>query len=168
MKTFLISDTHFCHANILTFTDKNNNKIRPEFKDVKDMDLTMIYNWNSIVSPEDKVYHLGDIAMTSFTHLKNIFDVLNGTKILIKGNHDNLKLSQYQQLFKDIRAYHVLDNFILSHIPIHPDSLYRWKANIHGHLHKNKIENKKYINVCVENINYTPIDFEKIKNELYS
>jgi calcineurin-like phosphoesterase family protein len=88
---------------------------------------------------------------------------LNGTKILIKGNHDNLKLSQYAQMFKDVRATHTLDKFVLSHIPIHPDSLARWKANIHGHTHANNLDDPRYINVSVEQINYTPIDFEEIK-----
>jgi len=95
--------------------------------------------------------------------MEKVFAELNGTKILIKGNHDNLKLSQYQQIFKDIRSYHILDNFILSHIPIHPDSLYRWKANIHGHLHANKIDDPRYINISVEHTNFTPIDFEDIR-----
>lgn len=167
MKTFLISDTHFGHSNILTFKNQYGDLIR-KFKDVKEMDLTMIYNWNSVVSPKDKVYHLGDVSMTSFTHLKRIFDSLNGEKILIKGNHDNLKLEQYKQLFKDVRAYHILDKFILSHIPIHPESLSRWRANIHGHLHGNKLPDSRYYNVCVEQINYTPINFEEIREQFNS
>lgn len=161
MKIFLISDTHFGHENILNFRDKDNNPIRP-FSSLEEMNETLIQNWNNTVSNTDKVYHLGDVLFTK-KWLDLIMPRLNGTKVLIKGNHDNLKLSQYQQYFKDIRAYHVLDRYILSHIPIHIDSLSRWKANIHGHLHNNIIQDNRYINVSVERINYTPIDFESIR-----
>lgn len=161
--TFLISDTHFGHANILTFKKEDGTLLRPDFKDIQEHDLKLMENWNSIVGKNDKVYHLGDIGFINFTHIQRIFNNLNGTKILIKGNHDKFKLSQYAQIFKDVRATHVLDKFVLSHVPIHPFSLDRWKANIHGHLHEHKIEDEKYINVCVEHINYAPIDFEEIK-----
>lgn len=161
--TFLISDTHFGHANILTFLKKDGTLLRQGFKDIKDHDLELIKRWNSVVNKNDKVYHLGDIGLSNFPYIKRVFEALNGTKVLIKGNHDNFKLSQYAQIFKDVRATHVLDKFVLSHVPIHPDSLDRWKGNIHGHLHENKINDLRYINICVEHINYTPVSFEELK-----
>lgn len=159
-KTFLISDLHFNHHNILKF--KRTDGITPlrPFKDIDEMHTTIIYNWNRIVAEDDKVYVLGDISLGSDL---SILNMLKGTKVLIKGNHDNLKLSKYQEHFKDVRAYHILDRFILSHIPIHPESLARWKANIHGHTHANNLADPRYFNVSVENINYTPINFEEIK-----
>jgi len=160
-KTFLISDTHFGHSNILTFLDDNGNNIR-NFSCVEDMDEYMIDNWNRVVTKESKVYHLGDLTFSNKS-LQSIMPRLNGTKVLIKGNHDNLKLHQYAQYFKDVRAYHILDKFLLSHIPVHIDSRERWRANIHGHLHNNIIDDPKYINVSVERIHYTPIDFEEIR-----
>ena len=164
-KIFLISDTHFGHANILTFRSRSGETlIRPGFNDIHHHDEVLIENWNRVVSPNDKVYHLGDIGFKNFTTLKQIFDRLHGNKVLIKGNHDNFKLSQYQQIFKDVRSYHVLDKFVLSHIPIHPESIARWKANIHGHLHANSLKDPKYFNVSVEQINYKPIDFEEIRS----
>lgn len=162
MKTFLISDTHFGHANILTFKNNDGSNLRP-YSSLEEMNETLISNWNSVVSSEDKVYHLGDVLFTK-KWLDLILPRLNGTKVLIKGNHDNLKLSQYQQYFKDVRAYHVLDKFLLSHIPIHPESLSRWDANIHGHLHNNTLPDDKYLNVSVERINYTPVDFEYVRS----
>jgi calcineurin-like phosphoesterase family protein len=127
------------------------------------MDEYMIQNWNNVVGKNDKVYHLGDLTFSN-KKLNEIMPRLNGTKVLIKGNHDNLKPNQYLQYFKDIRAYHILDKFLLSHIPVHIDSRERWKANIHGHLHNNIIDDPNYINVSVERINYTPIDFEEIRS----
>ena len=95
--TWLISDTHFWHENILNFEQKDGTKLRI-FNSVHDMNEVMVINWNAVVRPDDKIYHLGDVAMASFSRTKEIFDRLNGRKILIKGNHDNLKLSQYQQI----------------------------------------------------------------------
>ena len=60
-------------------------------------------------------------------------------------------------------AYHVLDKIVLSHVPIHPESVARWKGNVHGHLHENKLEDKRYMNICVEHTDYTPVDFESIR-----
>ena len=147
---FLISDTHFGHSNIIQYCN------RP-FKDSEEMDESLISMWNKTVNKDDKVYHLGDVGFKSFAKLKLIFDRLNGTKVLIKGNHDGFKLSQYSQLFKDVRGSHQLAGYLLTHIPIHPDSLSRWKGNIHGHVHDKSLSDKRYINVSVENINYTPI-----------
>ena len=163
-RCFLISDTHFGHHNILKFKDKDGNSLRP-FESVGEMDSVLIDNWNKVVGVNDKVYHLGDVAFCSFSRLKHIFQQLNGNKVLIKGNHDNMKLSQYAQLFKDVRAYHLLDNFALSHIPIHPESLSRWKGNIHGHLHANELSDPHYFCVSVEQIDFTPIEFGVIIDE---
>lgn len=168
---FLISDTHFGHSNILSFKRTDGSPLRPGFDGIKVHDLKLIENWNSVVGKQDKVYHLGDVGFTNFPYIKNIFDALNGTKVLIKGNHDNFKLSQYMQIFKDVRATHVLDKWVLSHVPIHTQSLDRWKGNLHGHLHEHKVmwnnnadEDLRYVNLCVEHINYTPVPFEEINH----
>ena len=163
MKTFLISDTHFGHANILTFKRLDGSSLR-DFPDIQHHDEYLIDQWNSTVKPEDKVYHLGDVGFKNFTVLGSILSRLNGTKVLIRGNHDNFKLAQYQQYFKDVRASHTLDKFVLTHIPIHPQSVERWTANIHGHLHANTLSDSRYINVSVEQIGYKPIDFEEIRS----
>ncbi len=161
---FLIADTHFGHANILKFTKEDGTLLRPGFDDIEHMNEVFIFNWNSVVKPIDKVYHLGDIGFKNATEVGKIMNRLHGEKVLIKGNHDNLKLSQYAQWFKDVRGTHQLAGFILSHIPIHPGSLARWAGNIHGHLHANKIKDDRYINVSVECINYTPIELNECIN----
>jgi len=162
-KVFLISDTHFGHKNILTFLNQDGSKLR-DFASVEEMDETMIDNWNKTVSKNDKVYHLGDLVFSN-RKLQEVMPRLNGTKVLIKGNHDNLKLSQYMQFFKDVRAYHILDKMLLSHIPVFVGSMERWGINIHGHLHGNNVPDPRYINVSVEQINFTPIDFEEIREQ---
>lgn len=163
METWLISDTHFGHENILKSKQEDGSLLR-DFSCAGEMDEHMIRNWNAVVKPDDKVYHLGDVAFCKFGKLQEIFGRLNGRKILIKGNHDRFKLSQYQQIFSDVRAYHVLDKIALAHIPVHPLSLDRWKGQVHGHLHNRIVpKDKRYYNVCVERTKYTPVNFNEIR-----
>jgi calcineurin-like phosphoesterase family protein len=127
----------------------------------------MIKAWNSVVSPRDKVYHLGDVAMPKKRSL-DILGELNGDKVLIKGNHDTFKLSDYSKFFRDIRAYHIMNKYILSHVPIHDESVGRFAGNIHGHLHHRRVLRNgkidpRYNCVSVEHLpNYAPILFEKV------
>lgn len=162
MKTFLISDTHFGHKNILTFRRKDGTPLRPH-SSIEEHDQHLVDNWNYIVGKNDKVYHLGDVGFMNVTRFNEIFSQLNGEKVLIKGNHDILKPNQWLQHFKDIRAYHVLDKILLAHVPIHPLSLERWRGQVHGHLHDQVVGDPKYVNISVERINYTPIDFEELR-----
>lgn len=159
IRTFLIADTHFGHKNILDYCQ------RP-YGSLEEMHKALIFNWNATVKPKDKVYCLGDMAIARYGI--KFFGECNGRKILIKGNHDIFKLKDYLPYFDDIRAYHVLDRFFLSHVPIHPKSLQRWKANIHGHLHNNVVmdgdkPDPRYFCVSVERIGFTPLDFEHIR-----
>lgn len=127
------------------------------------MDEALVENWNKVVGPKDKVYHLGDVAIAR-RGLK-ILKRLNGTKILIKGNHDIFRIEEYLEYFKDVRACDKKGDYVLSHIPMHPNCLERFKGNIHGHLHAyNVLQNgeldKRYVCVCVEQTNFAPIAWE--------
>jgi calcineurin-like phosphoesterase family protein len=156
------------------FLRADGTRVRP-WASAAEGDAIMAAKWNNTVSKGDKVYVMGDVAFTP-KDLK-ILGYLNGTKILIKGNHDTLQLSQYAKYFKDVRAYHKLDNEILSHIPIHPLSLWRAKRNaswlnIHAHLHAEEVmlaegvTDLRYFSCCVERIDYTPISIDEIRNRV--
>lgn len=168
MNIFFISDTHFGHAGVLNFLNQDGSHLRV-FDSVEHMDEHMVHCWNKVVSPKDKVYHLGDISMSK-KHL-GILHRLKGEKVLIKGNHDKEALSSYQTYFKDVRGSHQFDGLIMTHIPIHPASLARWGLNVHGHTHSNsvmtetlpQIKDPRYFCVSVEQINYTPISLEEVK-----
>lgn len=178
MNTFLISDTHFGHKGVTQFLRADGvTKERP-WDSPEEMDEALVANWNSVVRPKDKVYHLGDVVINR--RALATLGRLNGEKVLIKGNHDLFRLEEYTPYFKDIRGVGVLDRFVLTHIPVHPASIERWDANIHGHLHSNVVmdgvfdydtyENttwvdKRYFSVCVEQpyMNYTPIPFETVR-----
>lgn len=178
---FLVSDTHFGHAGVCRFTREDGSKLRP-WDDPSEMDEEMVRRWNDTVRPNDKVYHLGDVIINRrcFPTLAR----LNGDKVLIRGNHDIFRDTEYNQYFRELRAYHVMNNYILSHIPIHPDSKGRFDGNIHGHLHANLVMKARgvdvrtgeilysnepdpwYTNVCVEHTNYTPILFEHLLKKI--
>ena len=165
-KTFLIGDTHFGHEKTCTtFKKPDGSPLRP-FANAEEMNVEMIKRWNATVKPEDKVYHLGDVVMNKkFLH---IVKELNGRKVLIRGNHDILKTKEYIDVgFEEIYGVWALNDFVLSHVPLHTQNLeYRWKYNIHGHLHAHVMDDDRYINVSVEQIDYTPIDFEVIRKRI--
>ena len=177
--TFLVSDTHFGHEKTCTvFKRADGSPLRP-FSCAEEMDEAMIKNWNDRVRPNDKVYHLGDVVINRrFLH---VLDRLNGDKVLIKGNHDIFDLEDYYPRFRDIRGYHVLNGMILSHVPVHADSIERFGCNIHGHLHASRVKKARGVDartgevlystendvryhcVCVEQTpDYAPILFEDV------
>lgn len=164
---FIISDTHFGHEGVTRFLRDDGTKLRP-WNNVQEMDEALVKRWNDTVRPHDKVYHLGDVVINR--KALHILGRLNGDKVLIKGNHDIFRLGEYATYFRDIRAYHVMDNIIFSHIPIHSSSKGRFKGNVHGHTHSNIVLdswNKPdpwYFPVSVEHIDYTPVSLEFIRN----
>ena len=164
---FLVSDTHFGHAGVCRFTRSDGvTKLRP-WTDPDEMDEFMIQAWNDRVRPNDKVYHLGDCVINR--KALKIFDRLNGDKVLIRGNHDIFRDDDYSKYFRSLRAYHVMNGLILSHIPLHPESLGRFGTNIHGHTHSNRVLlpngdiDVRYHCVCVEQTpDFAPILFEDV------
>jgi calcineurin-like phosphoesterase family protein len=169
---FLVSDTHFGHAGVCHFTRNDGvTKLRP-WTDPDEMDEFMVKAWNDRVRPNDKVYHLGDVVINRRA-LKTLAR-LNGDKVLIRGNHDIFRDEEYREYFRELRAYHVMNGMILSHIPIHSESLGRFGTNIHGHLHSNRVMvplamsgvpdriDTRYHCVCVEHTDFAPILFEDV------
>ena len=68
-----------------------------------------------------------------------------------------------------------MNGMILSHIPVHTESLARFRKNVHGHLHgnqvmktvgfwpfKKKVVDPRYFCVCVENTDFRPISLEDV------
>lgn len=180
MTIWLISDTHFSHENIIRFCD------RP-FANSREMDEKLIEWWNQFVQLQDHVYHLGDVTTRRGGSVEREWFVrlikrLNGHKRLILGNHDHFPTKTYLDAgFEKIRGTgQWLDGLLLSHYPIHPLSLGRAKACVHGHIHQNPsptphvidpITNGKrrvqpYVNVCVEATNYHPISLEEVKDRV--
>jgi len=160
VKTFLISDTHFGHFNII----KHCN--RP-FYSINNMDKSIINNWNKVVSNEDVVYFLGDFCEIHHNP-KYWLRYLNGNISFIEGNHDHpLKKYHVRPLNKHFVISYKEEKFLLCHYsnPSHPYSEsieFTWDGwVIHGHEHNHTPlinKRKKRLNVSCENLNYTPIE----------
>ena len=148
---WLVSDTHFGHAGVCRFTRDDGTKLRP-WNDPDEMDEHLVQMWNERVRPQDKVYHLGDVVINRRA-LKTL-SRLNGDKVLIRGNHDLFRDSEYREYFRELRAYHVLHGMILSHIPVHEASLGRFGVNIHGHLHYQRVRRAREVNAKTGEILY--------------
>lgn len=172
---FFTSDTHFSHIKMCKFLDYDGNRVRP-FDNWTEADEIMIQNWNEMVKPEDKIYHLGDLSFNK-NEADKIMPRLNGKKCLIRGNHDLFKLNWYALWFYDVRGVYNFENFLMTHVPVHEDSKARFKMNIHGHLHRGlvykhnkhgqitKIPDPWYRNVCMDANDYKPIPYEQIQHE---
>jgi calcineurin-like phosphoesterase family protein len=165
-RTWVCADHHFGHKNILTFVDENAKLVRGNhFKTIEEHDDEVVRRHNEVVMESDRVYLLGDVAI-SRSGLASIAR-LKGRLVLVKGNHDIHKLKDYLPLFDDIRSYVVQkdgdgNKVILSHIPIHPDSVGRFGTNIHGHLHQNVIRDPRYKCVSLEHTNYAPVQIHEV------
>lgn len=169
MKIYLISDTHFNHAQIATYCD------RPA-----DFTERIIWNWRRIVKPEDCVIHLGDVFIGKSEGWKNIYPQLTGRKILIRGNHDNHSLPWWMSNGFDAAVDAMqFRNVWLTHKPslTLPEGT---QLNIHGHLHNcwdvslpyddtlsRRVFGQKRLPMtfnrlfAIEYTNYMPIEFDK-------
>jgi len=87
-KIYFTSDLHIGHENVMSFSN------RP-FKDLDHMHKVLINNFNAIVPKFGVTYFLGDIGLTRADTVKEVVEQLNGTKILILGNHDRGYNSMY-------------------------------------------------------------------------
>ena len=166
--TYFTADTHFGHENIIKYTK------RP-FATANHMDEILIANWNSVVGPDDEVYHLGDFALCNVEPCKRILDRLNGKIYLIRGNHEKTALSMPDR-FEWVKDYHEM---------YHPDpagngkqmivlmhyAMRVWNASHHGswqlygHSHGTLPDDPTLlsIDVGVDCHGYAPISFQQIR-----
>jgi calcineurin-like phosphoesterase family protein len=154
--TFLVSDTHFDHRNIIKYCH------RP-FKDIEGMNKALVQNWNDTVKPSDTVYCLGDICYGRGSRDPLIWlRHLNGQIILIQGSHDRHipphLMAPYEIIETDGFKFYLVHNLY--------DTPQEWDGwVIHGHNHHRRpfidLKNKR-VNVSVEVINYKPISLAYI------
>lgn len=138
MKTFITSDLHFEHKNILKYSPLT----RGQYKCITEMREDIIAKWNSKVAPKDLVYILGDVAFCTAKQAAEIMGRLNGKKILVIGNHDE-KLVQNQEFcsqFIEVTHYKTITHkgvfIVMSHFPfLQWDRMHRGSVHFYGHLH---------------------------------
>ena len=188
MDTYFTSDMHFLHFNM---TEAGKDLSKRGFATTDEMDETIIENWNKTVKPGDEVYVLGDACMGKITESLLLIGRLNGTKILMPGNHDRCWhhsdrpwepwLVKYREAGFDtiISEDGVLADFgkkvVLSHFPYSGDSHGedRYKdarpkdeglPNWHGHIHEmwKVSEDGRMINVGIDVWDFTPVHVDQL------
>jgi calcineurin-like phosphoesterase family protein len=138
VRTFVTSDLHFGHKNIMRFCPTT----RGHFADVDVMREAMIREWNAAVAPEDVTYILGDVAFLPAVEAVQILRRLNGRKILIEGNHDRKLLNDpvFRSCFESVHNYLRLNYngqlVVMFHYPIWEwDQMHRGSVHFYGHVH---------------------------------
>lgn len=154
---YYISDLHLFHKNV-TRAGKGYDD-RP-FDNPEEMNIVIKDKWNSKVNNGDVVYILGDMAMRGKQeNLIAFVSTLNGHKVLVKGNHDDIRDQRYKQLFEEICDYKELNDtldgenvkLILCHYPILMwKDQHRGSILLYGHVH-NSIE-EYYFQKCLSDM----------------
>lgn len=147
MTKWITSDLHFGHDRIRQFCPVT----RAGFTDVADMREKMIKEWNSNVAPEDETFILGDFAFLPAKDAVDILRRLNGTKILIKGNHDRklLKDPGFRGCFEEVHSDwigSINGTYVhMYHFPVMEwDQMHRGAVHFYGHVHGKPTGLEKY------------------------
>ena len=173
---FLTSDTHFCHVKDFLWKPRG-------FNSVEEMNEAIVERWNSIVKPNDIVYHLGDTMLNNNEKGIECFKRLNGQIFIIWGNHEsnnrkNLLFQECKNLCGGWYAYqikHGKQSIYLSHYPtltanFDEKHFSQHVINFHGHTH----QKNNWINPCnpftyhvgMDSHNCTPINIEEAINDV--
>lgn len=142
MSIFFTSDTHFCHDRGFVYNPRG-------FDNVLDMNEAIVERWNSVVGPDDIVYHLGDVMLNDNVAGMKFLSRLNGHIYLLRGNHDtdtrwklydtldNVTVLGYAEVIKFGKF-----RFYLSHHPTYTSNLdndaplSQHLINLYGHTHQ--------------------------------
>jgi len=161
---YFTADLHFSHKKIMAYCGR-------QFANVDVMDNHIIKKYNSVVGVNDTCYILGDITLAATKQkLFQLVNRLNGTKILIAGNHDRYSVTEYLELgFSTVHSHmklvHNTTEVYLAHDPAFaqiPNTV--WFC---GHVHKlfKKLKtaaNTKVVNVGVDVWDYLPQSMDSL------
>ncbi|MGE7368305.1 hypothetical protein ACQKKX_04440 [Neorhizobium sp. NPDC001467] len=174
VRKFYISDTHFCHDNIL--------RMQPRlFESIEQHDEHLIQRWNAVVDPEDVVYHLGDFALglNNPDRIRSIFHRLNGRKFLIYGNHDVRRDGDLHPTIAglDWAARPEALMFVRDegqHVVLSHYAQRAWQGHLKGHWHffghaHGRLESlgrSRDVGVDLPDVNFTPRTFKQLTKGL--
>ena len=142
MRTFFTSDSHFGHDNIIRHC-KRPCREHP-FQDGAQMDRALIDAWNSVVSPRDVVYHLGDFSLRPAETVNGLLKKLHGIKHLIVGNHDRVdgvsgsRLQGWASMREMAKISVDGQSVFLCHYPMREwPGMWQGTVHLYGHVHGN-------------------------------
>jgi calcineurin-like phosphoesterase family protein len=169
MTVFFTADHHFGHAAILKMCG------RP-FAGLTEHDHGLIEAWNSVVQPDDEVWHLGDFAYKQSPKLiRKIFDQLNGRKHLVYGNHDwkgpgrQTGVEQLPWASQQSYAETTVEGqrLILFHYAMRVwPGMHRGSVHLYGHSHGRIPADWHSIDVGVDSVGYVPQTWPQIRERL--
>ncbi|ASK65287.1 metallophosphoesterase [Brachybacterium avium] len=90
-RTFFTADTHFGHRLMVLYRGHAlgaDSRDDVTLEQVRAHDEDIVASWNSVVSAEDVVWHLGDLTLKHTTEIADTLRRLNGRIRLVLGNHD--------------------------------------------------------------------------------
>ena len=160
MAVFVTADTHFNFESIVGYEGGY-------FHNIQERDEAIIQRYNEEVGKSDTCYFLGDFGFGSQNLMRSYLSRLNGTKILVAGNHDMHYPpgAWYSCGFQEI-AFHpiVVDEFLLSHRPFLQDcgALF----NLFGHVHNDpqyETFSEHGMCVCCCRHDFRPVPFARIR-----
>ena len=178
---FFTSDTHFGHSNIIWMCKRPYN-------DIEEMNEKLIENWNSVVGPDDIVFHLGDFAFGGQPLWRRIREQLNGNIVLIKGNHDERNLKNgchvlFDGVYEQVMFYIGNRCIYLNHYPFlcyggsyrnEEGAVFQFFGHVHSGPNSTGLDNDRLkilfpyqYDVGVDNNNYTPVSWEQIKEIIH-
>lgn len=158
-RIMISSDLHLGHSNILKF--------REGFSSVEEHNEIIFDNLASNIHKRDSLILLGDVAFSAYWN-QRIKEINCVKKTLILGNHDtdrHLNMNDLLDVYDSIHSLTVKNKSWLSHCPIHPQEFRNKEFNIHGHLHAKIIDDPRYINVCVEQTDFKPVNLQILLKE---
>ena len=175
MEIYFTSDTHFCHNQGFLYEPRN-------FSNINEMNEAIVENWNSIVKPNDIVYHLGDIMLNDNTTAMEYIKQLNGQIFMIWGNHDTdarkellVRLPHFNGgLYAHIIKYEKFSIY-MSHYPTltanYDDKHFNQHViNLHGHTHQKQNwltpENPFMYHVGVDSHDCKPVHIDEIITDI--
>jgi calcineurin-like phosphoesterase family protein len=153
MATWLTSDLHLFHKNIIQYCN------RP-FSDEYEMNSSIIKVWNETVDPGDRVIVVGDLTAGLYDRADALLDVistLRGKKTLVLGNHDHMTAKWYRNAGFDVVVKSLVEDGILYvHKPatecnpksIRLQEMHKPKFIVHGHIHREDINIPGHVNVA--------------------
>lgn len=163
-KTYFSSDYHLSHHNVIKYDG------RP-FKDIDEMNETIITNHNKIVKKTDDFYFLGDFCLGKRKgEVEELLKRFNGNLHFIKGNHDHTDSVKLFDKYGDYLGEQKMIKVHEQEIVLNHYSMRVWNKSHHGVIHlyghsHGSLEKDpwgKSMDVGVMNNNYFPYSFEEI------
>lgn len=137
------------------------------FKSTYDHNNAIVYNHNSVVSPQDIVYVVGDAVYQNAPEYLALVSRFNGRKILIRGNHDKVfsdeQLKQYfEQIVPDGEGLDLNIDGIDCYLTHYPSTSKKDKFNLVGHIHGAWKFQLNMVNIGVDANYFYPTNFTRI------